>query len=304
MKTNLTSAGQRICVAVVLSAMLLTAPALAQVDLQPAIDPPVPAADENPVAPPPPAAAAEAAAEVEADASLPPADVPTPPKAAPSIDPADDLPEAPAASLPPSIDVDGEIGGREPIAPTAIDTTFRGKLSVGVQPINGSLVVRGVTPGGAGAAAGLRNGDEIISINGRRVSSGAELIESLRLAGDDSGRASIVISREGALETIDADVTGRIAPTGKRVETHYRASAAGTANAALPASVSVSWYDYPVYYGWSTWPYYPYYFPAYTWGYYPYTYAYYPYGYSYYYPYRSWYAGYYPGWGWGYPYCR
>lgn len=88
-----------------------------------------------------------------------------------------------------------------------VDARHRGKLGVQVADRNGRVTVHSVMSGGAAAQAGLKQGDEIVSVNGQRITTADELRSSLRLAADQDGAATIIASRDGEIQTIKADVS-------------------------------------------------------------------------------------------------
>lgn len=196
----------------------------------------------------------------------------------------------------PQPDVSNAGGDANGAGQAEVRTEQRGRLGVFVTSTTGRLSVGMVNEGGAATRAGIEAGDEIISVNGRRVSTVGELTGSLRAAGDGDGQATIVISRNGQLQTIVADVSGRSAANGagdqqspKRITAYYRAPARVPVDQTPIPIQPIGYYTYyaPVVYP----GYYAYYRPDAYGPYYAYAPAYYyPWGY-YYLP--VWYQSYY-----------
>jgi C-terminal processing protease CtpA/Prc len=69
-----------------------------------------------------------------------------------------------------------------------------------------ALEIRRVMPGSAAEEAGLRRGDEILSVNGRRVSSVQQLKQRMDRAGEDQ-EIELGVLRNGRQQTIEATLT-------------------------------------------------------------------------------------------------
>lgn len=150
-----------------------------------------------------------------------------------------------------------------------VDPSQRGKLGVQVAERNGQVSIHSVMSGGAAAHAGLEARDEVISVNGKRITTANQFRRQLRAAADDSGTATIVVSRDNDIQTIEADVSGRFTAdtSDDRVQTYYRGPVSYYPNyydGAYPYYLTFypNYYGYPYYYG------YGYYAPS--WYYYPY----------------------------------
>ena len=159
---------------------------------------------------------------------------------------------------------------------------------------NDRVTVDSLMPGGAAEHAGFEAGDEILSVNGHRVSNAAQLKRDLHLAAEADGTAAIMVSRDGKTHSLEADVSGRFAAqiSAEFVSTYYRAAAK---QAYVPAAPPYG-YGWPYFTSYGAYPYYVYpgyYFPGY---YYPWYYygGGYPYYYSYYGPRYSAYYSYAP----------
>lgn len=170
------------------------------------------------------------------------------------------------ADVPPTLN--GTPERNTPSARADVDAQHRGKLGVYVTDRGSQVTVQSVMSGGAAANGGLQAGDEIISVNGQRVTTSAQLRSRLRAAVDADGMATIIVDRNGKIETIDADVSGRFVaqPSGDRVETYYRGPYVErtVVQPAYPYHSTYYYgptyhYGYPYYYGhWYGWGYYPY----------------------------------------------
>lgn len=86
----------------------------------------------------------------------------------------------------------------------------RGHANLGVVLYNESnaLEIRRVLPDSAAEEAGLERGDEILSVNGRRVSSVDQLKRQLERAGTDE-QVEIGILRDGRRRTVEATLSSR-----------------------------------------------------------------------------------------------
>jgi len=71
----------------------------------------------------------------------------------------------------------------------------------------GALAVNQVSAGSELAVAGMRNGDQIVAINGQPISNGSGLYQSLQGAVAGGGAAMITIRRGGALQTLTSDLS-------------------------------------------------------------------------------------------------
>jgi len=78
---------------------------------------------------------------------------------------------------------------------TDLETDLIARL--GIVPYSGSPRVARVSPEGAAAKAGLRTGDTIVSVEGRKVNSARELIEQIRPAAGQT--LSLGVDRDGSL---------------------------------------------------------------------------------------------------------
>jgi C-terminal processing protease CtpA/Prc len=82
------------------------------------------------------------------------------------------------------------------------------QAALGVVLHQGSLEIRRVLPDSPADQAGLQRGDDILTVNGRRVSSPQELVSAIRQAGDDD-RVKLGILRDGEHETVRATLSSR-----------------------------------------------------------------------------------------------
>jgi predicted metalloprotease with PDZ domain len=103
-------------------------------------------------------------------------------------------------------------------------------LGVGAQPSEtGEMTVNDVTPGSAAEAAGLREGDVLVSVGDVRVTPeadwGAEFRE--RYAGADGAPLAIVVRRDGTETTLETTVRTR-----ERIDVTIAADPAAAARAA------------------------------------------------------------------------
>lgn len=82
------------------------------------------------------------------------------------------------------------------------------QAALGVVLYENSLDVRRVIPDSPADDAGLRRGDEILSVNGERVTSPEQLVRTIRRAGDDK-RVKLNVFRNGEHRTINATLASR-----------------------------------------------------------------------------------------------
>lgn len=82
------------------------------------------------------------------------------------------------------------------------------QAALGVVLYPNTLEIRRVLPGSPAAKAGLQRGDDILSVNGQRVNSTAQLQSAVRNAGDDE-RIKIGVLRGGEHETLRAKLASR-----------------------------------------------------------------------------------------------
>ncbi len=82
------------------------------------------------------------------------------------------------------------------------------QAALGVVLYENSLDVRRVIPDSPADDAGLRRGDEILSVNGERVKSPEQLVRTIRRAGDDE-RVKLNVFRNGEHRTINATLASR-----------------------------------------------------------------------------------------------
>ena len=101
------------------------------------------------------------------------------------------------------------------------------QAALGVVLYPNTLEIRRVLPGSPAAEAGLQRGDDILSVNGRRVNSTAELQRAVRNAGDDE-RIKIGVLRGGEHETLRARLASREEVFGER---EFRDEQYGSQNA-------------------------------------------------------------------------
>jgi hypothetical protein len=80
--------------------------------------------------------------------------------------------------------------------------------ALGVVLYPNSLEIRRVMPDSPADEAGLQRGDDILTVNGRRVNSASHLIQLVQQAGDDE-RIKIVILRDGEHKTLRATLSSR-----------------------------------------------------------------------------------------------
>jgi regulator of sigma E protease len=90
-----------------------------------------------------------------------------------------------------------------------------GHLGITVVPIGNSdgLKVVGIEPTSPAFPAGLLIGDEITSINGKRITNFEGLVAGLRTAAQTDGNISLLVRRRGTLDTINVNVGGKKAIT-------------------------------------------------------------------------------------------
>ncbi|MCE9607497.1 MAG: PDZ domain-containing protein [Planctomycetia bacterium] len=86
-----------------------------------------------------------------------------------------------------------------------------GALGVTVRQGSTVLTITSVAAGSAAAEAGLRAGDQILSINRRRIISHAQLIHELKAAAEGDGHALLLIRRDGRTEEVQTNL-GHAAP--------------------------------------------------------------------------------------------
>lgn len=90
-----------------------------------------------------------------------------------------------------------------------LDLTGRpqGMLGVHVLDNGGIVTVSNVFPGSFARQAGLLPGDEVISVNGIKISSNADLVEQIRTAAAGNGELTLDIRRNGTEQTMDVMLT-------------------------------------------------------------------------------------------------
>ena len=72
---------------------------------------------------------------------------------------------------------------------------------------DGALAVNQVSAGSELAVAGMRNGDQLVAINGQPITNGSGLYDALQAAVAGGGAATITIRRGGALQTLTTDLS-------------------------------------------------------------------------------------------------
>ena len=94
--------------------------------------------------------------------------------------------------------------------PQWIDLRFSGivqpRLGVNMETVQGVVSVTNVIAGSVAASAGLRVGDQILAVNGVRITSDAELIAAVGLAAQADGHLALLIRRDGAEQQVNAMV--------------------------------------------------------------------------------------------------
>jgi len=80
--------------------------------------------------------------------------------------------------------------------------------ALGVVLHQDSLEIRRVLPGSPADEAGLQRGDDILTVNGKRVAKPQDLVKAIGRAGDDA-RIKLGILRDGEHETVRATLTSR-----------------------------------------------------------------------------------------------
>ena len=109
--------------------------------------------------------------------------------------------------------------GTPPAAPNLDDVGVPagqfGHLGVTVDtlPNGDGLRVVGIEPTSPAFPAGLLIGDEITSINGKRVAKFSDLVAGLRKAAEGDGNVSLLVLRRGTLDTVNIMVGGKKAVT-------------------------------------------------------------------------------------------
>lgn len=73
------------------------------------------------------------------------------------------------------------------------------------QSRNGRLTVQQIDSNGAFAQSGLRADDEIVAVNGKRISTQAELNQQLRLTGNTNKATTLTVFRNGRMQSIEAN---------------------------------------------------------------------------------------------------
>lgn len=86
---------------------------------------------------------------------------------------------------------------------TAVDAKYGFK----VDARRGRLMLSNVESGGVFAQAGLRADDEIIAVNGQRVSGQDEFYEQLRMGADRRQATTVTVFRDDRMQTIKADLS-------------------------------------------------------------------------------------------------
>ena len=108
----------------------------------------------------------------------------------------------------------GAVNHATTAAPTvnqSFDVARRGALGVTVDARNTSLTVTNVYQGSVAENLGLRAGDQLVSIDGRKVSTHADLISALNAAADAGQSTQIVFQRGGQTYQLAADLSGQSA---------------------------------------------------------------------------------------------
>ncbi|HEV7226123.1 MAG TPA: PDZ domain-containing protein [Pirellulales bacterium] len=82
------------------------------------------------------------------------------------------------------------------------------QAALGVVLHQDSLEIRRVLPGSPADEAGLQRGDDILTVNGKRVAKPQDLVNAIGRAGDDA-RIKLGILRDGEHETLRATLTSR-----------------------------------------------------------------------------------------------
>ena len=89
------------------------------------------------------------------------------------------------------------------------------QAALGVVMYPNTLEIRRVMPGSPAEEAGLERGDDILTVDGQRVSSPQQLMQLIRQAGDDE-RVKIVVLRDGEHKTLRATLSSREQVFGQR----------------------------------------------------------------------------------------
>ena len=95
---------------------------------------------------------------------------------------------------------------------SAVREPLRAALGAKVRMVEGRLMVEAAIRGGAGMTAGLLHGDEIVAVDGARVTSEAALGQAMRSV-RVGGSAEVVVARAGRLQSLQ--VEGRPDPRPK-----------------------------------------------------------------------------------------
>ncbi len=152
---------------------------------------PTPAAAQDPAAKPAPKRASPAAS------ALPNDDAESLPPLPPSVSTVPAVPNGPANS-------DG-----------GIPPNSFGHLGITVVPAanEDGLVVTGIERTSPAYPAGLLIDDQIVAINGQRISKFDDLVKGLRIAAQGDGNVALLVRRRGTVNTINVMVGGKTAQT-------------------------------------------------------------------------------------------
>lgn len=105
--------------------------------------------------------------------------------------------------------------------PQWVDLGFSGvvppRLGVNMETVQGVVSVTNVIAGSVAASAGLRVGDQILAVNGTRITSDDELIAAVGLAAQSDGILALRIRRNGVEQQVDATVQTTASTTGGQV---------------------------------------------------------------------------------------
>lgn len=92
------------------------------------------------------------------------------------------------------------------VSNTGINSERQGKLGVTVRQGSTVLVVTSVFPDSAAAEIGMQTGDQILSINRRRIVTHGQLVHELKAAAAGDGRALVMIRRNGRTQELEANL--------------------------------------------------------------------------------------------------